>query len=329
MDVALITANQRVLKRQLTGRFARSNDNPVLKRWLADHFPEPGTAERIALPEDALLRDALRGRGLDARIVAWDNLAIDWSGVKLCVIRSPGDWCFRLGEFRQWAQSVQRVTTIWNSVELMKWVSDKSYLVQLLDRGISVVPTCCFPRGSAVNLRQFLEGKGWPDAILKPLVGQGSMGIIRTSLSSPPGAQPLSEAQVHLDALLQRHGALIQPYFPAVETEGELSLIYILGRITHAVRKFPNEGDFRAYGTPASKQEPAEVDDTTAAFAENAIQAIGLPVAFGRIDVISGDRGEMHLLELELMQPRLFLSSSAVALDTMVGGIFSTLAKAK
>ena len=65
------------------------------------------------------------------------------------------------------------------------------------------------------------------------------------------------------------------------------------------------------------------------AFAESAMRVVGMPVAFGRIDMIPGDRGEMHLLELELLQPRLFLSSSAEALDVLVRGICSAIEKAK
>lgn len=328
MDVALITANQWFLKRHLERRVESSKDNPVLERWLADHFSGQGPDARVAMPEDVLLRDTLLARGVDAQIVAWDNPAIDWPATKLCVIRSPGDWCFRREEFLRWTDAVQRVTKIWNSAELMKWVCEKSYLRQLLERGITVVPTCCFPRGAAVDLGPFLEGRGWSDAILKPLTGQGSMGIIRTSLSPPPGAQPIGEAQAHLNALLQRHGALIQPYFPSVETEGELSMIYIQGRVTHAVRKFPRPGDFRAFGTPASRQEAAPVDGILSDFADRAMRAVGMPVEFGRIDVISDTEGRMHLLELELVQPRLFLSSSADALDEMVRGICSEVGAA-
>ena len=118
----------------------------------------------------------------------------------------------------------------------MKWVSDKSYLAQLMAGGIAVVPTCCLPRGDTVELRKLLEEKGWSDAILKPMVGQGARDVI---LSAAAGAKPIDEAQAHLTALLRNHGALIQPYFRAVETEGELSAIYIDGRVTHPVRKFP------------------------------------------------------------------------------------------
>lgn len=323
MDVALITANQWFLKRQLARRFEHSKENPILERWLAEHFSEAEAGGRIALPEDKFLRDALRARGVDAQIAAWDNPAIDWSGVKLCVVRSPGDWCFRTEEFLRWADSAQRVTKIWNSAEVMRWASNKSYLPQLIERGITVVPTCCFPRGAAVDLGRFLEERGWSEAILKPLTGQGSMGIIRTSLSQAAGAKPIGEAQAHLNALLQRHGALVQPYFPAVETDGELSMIYIRGRVTHAVRKFPQPGDFRAYGTPNSRQEAAPVDGAIGDFAERAMRAVGMAVEFCRIDAISDAEGRMNLLELELVQPRLFLSSSTEALDELVGGICS------
>jgi glutathione synthase/RimK-type ligase-like ATP-grasp enzyme len=328
IDVALITANQRVLRRYLAKRMAQSKENPLLQRWLAEHFREPQADTRIAMPEDTLLRDALLARGIHAEIAAWDNPRIDWSKIKLCVIRSPSDWPLRSDEFLRWAESVQRVSRVWNSVEVMRWVSDKSYLAQLEAKDMPVVPTCCFPRGSTVDLAKFLEEKGWSDAILKPLLGQGARNVIRTSLSTAAGAKPIGEAQVHLAALLKNHGALIQPYFPAVETEGELSLIYIDGRVTHAVRKFPRDGDFRAFGTPASRQESVALDDAMCAFAERAMHAVGIPVEFGRIDLIPGDRGEMRLLELELLQPRLFLSSSPEAVDVMVSAIGSAIDKA-
>ena len=73
MDVALITANQGVLKRYLKKRIAQSKDNPLLQPWLADLFSEPREDGRIAMPEDTVLRDALRARGVHAEIAAWDN----------------------------------------------------------------------------------------------------------------------------------------------------------------------------------------------------------------------------------------------------------------
>src|SRR3546814_10368510 len=40
-------------------------------------------------------------------------------------------------------------------------------------------------------------------------------------------------------------GAMIQPYLPSIETEGETSLLFFGGRLSHVVNKRPVAGDFR------------------------------------------------------------------------------------
>ena len=110
---------------------------------------------------------------------------------------------------------------------------------------------------------------------------------------------------------------MVQPFLPSLETEGELSLIYIEGQLSHAVRKQPAPGDFRVQsiwgGTVAAADaEPHHVD-----VAERALAQLDEPPLYARVDLVTDLDGNPALIELELIEPNLYLSTDPAAAERL------------
>jgi glutathione synthase/RimK-type ligase-like ATP-grasp enzyme len=258
--------------------------------------------------DDELLAEALRRRGCEARSVVWDKDGTAWEQFDLCLVSSTWDYHEKRREFLEWARRVEAVSVLRSPAELIAWNSNKAYLRGLGERGVRTVPTVWVGSDSRLDLERILTGTGWDEAVVKPVVDLGAANLQRVSAG---------EGSAALKSILQRHDAMVQPFLPAVEEQGELSLIYIEGKLSHAVRKRPALGDFRVqsiWGGTVSREEPraAEVElaeEVMALFKE-------LPL-YARVDLVAGLEGAPCLIELELIEPNLYLTEhppAAVAL---------------
>lgn len=91
--------------------------------------------------DDELLREALAERGCEARSLVWDDPRADWGESDLCLVRSTWDYHDKHDEFLAWAQRVEAASALRNPADLIAWNSDKTYLRELADGGVRIVPT--------------------------------------------------------------------------------------------------------------------------------------------------------------------------------------------
>jgi glutathione synthase/RimK-type ligase-like ATP-grasp enzyme len=253
-------------------------------------------------PDDRILRTAVEAQGLDVVPAVWDDPAVDWSDFALILLRSPWDYHERHAAFLDWVARAGRAAPTWNAPEVVAWNSDKTYLRGLAARGVPTVPTRWLSRGERVDLAAVLAEAGWLEAIVKPTVGLGSSGLIRFDAHAAGGG-----AQAHLDELLASGDAMLQPFVPTLETEGELSLVYLGGSLSHTVRKRPRAGEFRVqsdYGAVATAATPTAAQ---LAVAEAALACVEGEPRYARVDLVAGDGGAPWLMELELIEPALYL----------------------
>ena len=109
--------------------------------------------------------------------------------------------------------------------------------------------------------------------------------------------------------LLAEADTLVQEYLPEIESGGEWSFVHLGGEFSHAVRKRPIRGDFRVqeqFGGRAEAELPAP---DLVRQAGRAIAAIDSPWLYARVDAVER-AGLLMLMELELVEPSLFLSSA-------------------
>lgn len=263
-------------------------------------------------PDDVILRDLLVTRGKSVAIVAWDDPRFDWASAKLALIRSTWDYFHRREEFLAWAERAAKVTKLHNPPDILRWNTHKGYLVELAAKGLPVVATELVKKGARADLDRLLVDRKWKKAVLKPAVSAGSNRTLLADSANMP------EARAHLAAIVADGDALVQPYMPVVEGYGERSMVMIDGELTHAIRKRPafgakGAGVAAAFVPGEPLLENADVDPAVPAEdeAETAMrifEAANLSgLLYARIDLIRELDGTPVLMELELVEPSLFL----------------------
>jgi hypothetical protein len=207
---------------------------------------------------------------------------------------------------RRWQEQVTRWeeagVNLRNPATVLRWNANKSYLGRLAERGAPVTPTLYADAISLELLHQAAERFGTDRLIAKPQVSATAYQTIRWSPGQPLDGGPAG-------------AAMVQPYLPAVEETGEVSLIYFGGAFSHAIRKLPEGGDFRVqpeYGADIRAHAPSE-DERLAA--EAVLAAVDEQLLYARVDLVRDLDERPVLMELELVEPDLYLGHDAGAAD--------------
>jgi len=262
------------------------------------------------------LLDACADAGLHARAVAWDDPTVNWARFDAVLLRSPWDYTERLPGFLAWCEHVDRVARLLNPLNVVRWNTDKHYLADLATVGISIVPTHFVePDAEPMEaLAAFLDAFDAPEFVVKPAVSAGARDTHRYARDQQFAAGN------HIARLLdQERSAMLQPYVASVDQRGETALLYFGGRFSHAACKSaqlaPGEGARQAPmalgGIAAGTATPAEQALAERVLAATArLRQLDAPLAYARIDLLTGADGQPCLLELELTEPSLFFAQA-------------------
>ena len=143
--------------------------------------------------------------------------------------------------------------------------------------------------------------------IIKPVV---SGGAYRTFLLNSDAVEENRAAAIESFA---DDEFLAQPFVESVIDEGEYSVFYFDGLVSHTVVKTPRRRDFRVQeehgGTIREIGAPAGLE----AAARRAFDAVKPRPLYARIDLVRGASGSWMVMEIELIEPSLYLRSSAGA----------------
>lgn len=271
-------------------------------------------AVAAALDEDLpLLRDALWTLGIASEPVFWDDDAVAWSRFDLAVVRSPWDYFRRRDAFLAWADRIAPLVPLANPPEVLRWNTDKRYLADLAAAGVPIAPTTFVTPGTVLEQVDLPDG----DVVVKPAVSAGANDTER----HPAGGR--DAALAHIRRLMDAgRTAMVQPYLHAVDRTGETALLFFEGVYSHAIRKGPIlrggpvemvEGLFAAEDISPRDPRPAERQ-----LAERVLDAVpgGRDrLLYARVDIVPDDRGAPCVLEVELTEPSVFLSTSAGAAE--------------
>lgn len=184
---------------------------------------------------------------------------------------------------------------IHNPPSVLTWNVDKSYLRRLAEHGAPTPPTVWADQGSPATVAAARAHKGWGDVVIKPRRSGGA--YLTTKLLADETEFEAFDAP-----------AMIQPFFPSVGGEGEVSLIYFDGVFSHAIRKVAKPGDFRVQPDWGGHVTAAEPTDDERAAAEAALAAIPEgQLLYARVDMVRDLKGKPVIMELELLEPDLYL----------------------
>lgn len=226
------------------------------------------------------------GNGLDAYDMILPLMAWGYQ-------RAPDLWFDRL---QGWEDA--RLPVV-NPVATLRWNSSKSYLFALERAGVSIVPTRLSSALTDEDVSAARHYFGAEDIIIKPAISGGADGTFRLNNGAP------------VPASVAHRQMLIQPMMPNIASEGEYSLFFFSGRFSHAILKTPRKGDFRVQEQFGGHEHGCEPPAEAMALARNALAAALGPLCYARVDVIRGPHDAFCLMELELIEPSLFLEHAA------------------
>jgi glutathione synthase/RimK-type ligase-like ATP-grasp enzyme len=269
----------------LTGRAYRGNPLP------------PGAVPALEETSLELIKAAGAEKGVAFDVVYWDDDTLASRGYDLAVIRTTWDYHERPDQFLASLEAHERGgLRVLNTPSVVRWNMRKTYLQELGPSAIETVWTDDAPSAAAIGLA--FDTLGAEEIVVKPQVGAGSIRTVRLKRDA------WSEADLANGPI---NAAMIQPYLRSIETEGERSLFWFGGVFSHAIRKVPNAGDWLA-NIPGKTTFVSDAPPAAAIEAAEAARARApKDLLYVRIDLVLGDDGKWRVIEIEAIEPYLFL----------------------
>lgn len=267
-----------------------------------------GSYDSNTVDEDKILSSILTELKMQHEIVPWSDKQVDWSKYETLLIKSTWDYFDYYHEFLNWINHVKNLNiNVLNNLDTILWNSTKGYLAEIKEKGFPVISGFTFKKGTKISFDEIHKSLGSGDWVLKPMVSGGA----KNTMKIPSSLWDMFEGKIQ--QLTQDEDFLIQPYVKEVAEVGEYSLLFFNGEFSHAVLKTPASGDFRVqhyFGgaiksiSPSSKMRNA---------AKTLVDQFASDSLYARVDGVEIN-GEFYLMELELIEPYLFLDSNPAAI---------------
>ncbi len=266
--------------------------------------------EEAHLPaSEKLLLAALDDLGVAAHSVVWTLADVDWRRFSAVVIRTCWDYHLHPREFLIWIGALEAANIpVINHPDLIRWNTDKRYLIEYQQQGVTIPETLWLGEGAAADLKNICAEHGWKEAVVKPVISASAYGTERRRSGTVFG--PL----------------MVQEYLSAIETEGEWSLIYFDRRLSHAVRKRPRIADFRVQKDFGGSVEACQPSEELRSFAESCLKILPRAATLARVDIVE-DQTRRYLMEMEVIEPELFLNYCPGSAERLAQSILSAIGK--
>jgi glutathione synthase/RimK-type ligase-like ATP-grasp enzyme len=254
--------------------------------------------------------DLLAAHDLTLTDAAWEDSAVDWGAFDALVIKST--WNYHLPEnaaaFNRWLDSVSGLN-LYNPPSVLRWNSDKIYLRELEAAGVPVVPSVWREAGTPLDVQAAMAAQGWDEVVIKPRTGASAFGVLTAKSPEEAAAADSRSAEYAVN------GAVIQPLLGENRTDGEWSFLFFRDgerlAYSHAAIKRPAAGKITVQsGTSEVVAPPDELLAQAGDIARLSEDCIGAPLLYARVDAVARD-GRLLLMELELLEPSLFLHEAA------------------
>jgi glutathione synthase/RimK-type ligase-like ATP-grasp enzyme len=238
---------------------------------------------------------ALKAGGIEVEARPWSEPG-DFGGID--VVLPLVAWGYHL-RFADWLAMLDRMAgpgmpKMLNPPALLRWNSDKAYLEQLAAVGVATVASRTV---AALDEQALAEARAafGDQLVVKPLVSAAADDTFRIGPDDPVPPSVMGKRM------------LVQPFIPSIATRGEYSLILFGGRFSHGVVKRPKPGDFRVQPHHGGSEAPCAPPAGAIELATAALAAAPAPATYARVDLVEGDDGALKVMELELIEPALWL----------------------
>jgi hypothetical protein len=274
----------------------------------------PGALPSLEEPDYHLLVEAGRAHGLRFEVRYWDDPALPREGYDGAIVRSCWDYIERADEFIETLAAHESAgLRLFNRADVVRWNFRKTYLNDL---GALAIPTFWSEKIDARSVAQAFDALDAAEIVIKPQIGGGSRNTLRLQRNAWSEAD-LREAPA--DA------AMIQPFLRSIQTEGERSLFWFGGVFSHAIRKVPNPGGWFA-NIPKETQFFSDAPPADAMEIAEAARAIApQDLLYVRIDLVRGEDGAWRVIEIEAIEPYLFLAFAPEGAGALASAITRVL----
>ena len=264
--------------------------NPKETDWYIDQV----------LLEDKLLQTALEKKGFVVCKKDWSDKDFNWTTTKYAIFRTTWDYFEKFEAFFSWLEETKQKTIFINSAEIINWNIDKHYLQELEKNRINIAPTLFIEKADKITLQELFERTNWNEAVIKPAISGAARHTYRISPSNYRNYETLFQK------LISEECMLFQEFLDDIIAKGEISLVMIGGKYTHAVKKIAKKGDFRVQDDHGGKVEKYSPSQTEILFAEQCIENSPFSPIYARVDIIYDNKNKPSLSELELVEPELW-----------------------
>ncbi|MFT6895885.1 MAG: glutathione synthase/RimK-type ligase-like ATP-grasp enzyme [Paraglaciecola sp.] len=251
---------------------------------------------------DYMLFAPLKAYGWQAEEVSWHKADVDWNQYDVVVVRSTWDYQENAEAFVSCLQRIDASSAVLaNSMALLLWNINKTYLQDIAGQGINIVPTDWFETFDLADVAQSFAHFGVEEIVLKPTVSANADHTYRLN------REQLLAQGLALKEIFSQRPFMVQPFLPAVLEEGEYSLFYFNGHYSHCILKQPKADDFRVqeeHGGQLTSVQPTEEMLTQA---RHTMAAMPDDALYARIDLLRCS-AEFAVMEIELIEPSLYFN---------------------
>ena len=252
------------------------------------------------LREDELVINALEGKDLSVIKKDWNDPNFNWNNTRSVLFRSTWDYFDNFEQFKKWFDKTRNTCLMINSSETIEWNLDKHYLLDLQKHQIPIPKSEFIKRELSVDLSLLMQEKKWNEIVVKPTISGAAKNTYRLK------KEDINQFDSTWKKLIYQEDFIVQEFQNNVITKGEVAMMVIGGKYTHAVLKKAKEGDFRVqddFGGSIAIYNPSE---KMVKLAEQCTRIISPIPSYARVDIIWDNSGDLAVSELELIEPELW-----------------------
>jgi len=253
--------------------------------------------------EDDKLLNFLQEKGLNIEKVIWNDKHIKWEDYSLAILKSPWDYFDLIEEFYIWLDQLEaKKVKLLNPIEVVRWNANKQYLQEIEAAGLKITPSFFIQNKESVNLEHFFEKFNTNKLIVKPCVSGGAKNTFKVTVDN------VTKVNQKINLLIQDEDFIIQPFLPEILENGEWSFVFFNGTYSHSLIKQAKPGDFRVQPAHGGSVHPQKPNEELIAIAKQYVALFAKDCLYARVDGTFVN-GEFLLMELELIEPFLFLNT--------------------
>lgn len=266
--------------------------------------------------EDLHLERELAGAGFCSEIVSWSD-PVDWMGYDLIMLRSMWDYHREYKKFSCWLRELaQSGANVANGAERIIRNIDKVCQIKALAH-CAVQPVPSEICRSPMEILKAVRSEEDSYVVVKPSISSSGYHTYRIDKTKKEYTEQLCIVSELI--LAEAPYAIVQPYLSSIGN-GEVSLVYFRGTLSHGVIRYP--------GVLHQKNAPIPLADVPRVYRAAGGEVLrcvgGDELLYARIDLVEHN-GTVYIMEVELTEPDLYLTLSYPGQTDPTAGLIAAL----